>query len=249
MYDAVPSRRRIEKWWQIRNFQIISFSRLLHKELKALGLSSHNIKYYPKPSKEIIYGDPYSAFFWHRHDSISSNDAELICKNLNLKHLHIHRASDPGHEANHENKFGEIRKTYSDWFKSQDEFRALISKSAYFIAPRNKEGIGMAYLEAMGQGKCVIAKNNSTMNEYIKNKENGILYGNKFKKSDINLKEIQQNAYISSLKGHEKWKKEKELILKYIKADTKTNKLRLYLMVIIGLTTNPGRVIKALLNK
>lgn len=51
-----------------------------------------------------------------------------------------------------------------------------IQKSALYFAPRKYEGIGMSFLEAMASGRCVIAPDYPTMNEYIKNGETGYLY-------------------------------------------------------------------------
>ena len=59
------------------------------------------------------------------------------------------------------------------------ERRAYLERMAQcgiVIAPRRKEGIGMAFLEAMAMGRCVAANDDATMNEYIKNGENGILF-------------------------------------------------------------------------
>jgi len=61
-------------------------------------------------------------------------------------------------------------------FISRDEHLVRMSKCGIVIAPRRKEGIGMAFLEAMAMGKCVVANNDATMNEYIKNGKSGILF-------------------------------------------------------------------------
>ena len=247
MYDAVPSRRKIEKWWHIRNFQIICFSHKLHVELKRLGLSSRYIKYFPKPAQKLVFGDPNSAFFWYRHKSISYKDAEKICEKLKISHLHIHYANDPGHEAALNNDSNHLNITTSKWFKSKDELCATLSKSAYFIAPRNKEGIGMAFLEAMAQGKCVVAKDNSTMNEYIKHNENGILYKKKITNLGFDLKNIQRKAFYTITNGYQEWQTNKINIIKYINEHPKNNKIRLYFMILIGILSNPLKVLRTIL--
>jgi Glycosyl transferases group 1 len=45
-----------------------------------------------------------------------------------------------------------------------------------FFAPRATEGIGMANLEAMAHGMCVVAHDDATANEYIAHQKNGYLY-------------------------------------------------------------------------
>lgn len=52
-----------------------------------------------------------------------------------------------------------VKKTRSDEF-----FLAVVSK-----------GIGMFFREAMAIGKCVVANNDATMNEYIKNGETALV--------------------------------------------------------------------------
>lgn len=244
MYDSVPSRRKIVKWWHIRDFQIISFSLKLHIEFKRLGLSSNYIQYFPKPAKKLSYGNPNSAFFWYRHKSISFKDAEQICKNLKIRHLHIHNANDPGHEATLYKDSKELNITTSSWFESREELSDTLSKSAYFIAPRNKEGIGMAFLEAMAHGKCVVAKDNSTMNEYIKNKENGLLYKKDISNSKLDLNKMQRNAYTSITNGYKKWEADKEMIIECMQKDAKNNLIRLYIMLFLGILTNPMKVVE-----
>lgn len=64
----------------------------------------------------------------------------------------------------------------ADEFLDRDAYLERLSKCGIVIAPRRKEGIGMAFLEAMAMGKCVVANNDATMNEYIKNGETGILF-------------------------------------------------------------------------
>lgn len=247
MYDSVPSRRKIEKWWHLRDFQIISFSRKLHIEFKRLGLSSHYIQYFPKPAEKLSYGNSNSAFFWYRHKSISYKDAAQICEKLKISNLHIHIANDPDQEAtlNYDSK--DLNITTSSWFESREELYNTMSKSAYFIAPRNKEGIGMAFLEAMAQGKCVIAKDSSTMNEYIKHNENGILYKKNISNLEFNLNKIQRNAFASITNGYKKWNMDKGTIINYIKKDPENNIIRLYFMVFIGILTNTVKVFRAIL--
>ena len=67
-------------------------------------------------------------------------------------------------------------RTESTWQSREDYLRSLAGRNV-FVAPRRYEGIGMAFLEAMAMGMCVVAENQSTANEYILSGENGILYG------------------------------------------------------------------------
>jgi hypothetical protein len=75
----------------------------------------------------------------------------------------------------------------------------------------------MAFLEAMAKGKCVVAPNHSTMNEYIIHRKTGILYEpdnpQPLDFSNLNIKEIGSNAREYIEQGHAGWlDAQKELI-------------------------------------
>ena len=60
-------------------------------------------------------------------------------------------------------------------FIPKEEYLQLVREPGVFLAPRPKEGIGMSFLEMLAMGKCVIAHNDATMNEYITDGKNGIV--------------------------------------------------------------------------
>jgi glycosyltransferase involved in cell wall biosynthesis len=64
----------------------------------------------------------------------------------------------------------------SSWFNSPSEYANYVRQTNVYFAPRTTEGIGMSYLEALSWGLCVVAPDAPTMNEYIVNGVNGILY-------------------------------------------------------------------------
>jgi glycosyltransferase involved in cell wall biosynthesis len=95
----------------------------------------------------------------------------------------------------------------------------LIKEKGIYIAPRELEGIGMSFLEAMAIGKAVIAVNNPTMNEYIEHGKNGYLFDLKNPKEiDLsNIEQIQKNAYEFMRNGRKKWEKDMHKIIDFIK--------------------------------
>ena len=60
-------------------------------------------------------------------------------------------------------------------FIPKNDYLQLIKEPGVFLAPRPKEGIGMSFLEALAMGKCVIAHDDASMNEYITDGENGFI--------------------------------------------------------------------------
>lgn len=220
MYDGVLNKS-IEEWNEYRDFTIINFSKTLHDYLTANGFESRYIQYFPQPSELINYGAADTLFFWQRTHQIYANQILSLCKRLNIKKVHIHKALDPGYHFITVNRRFQYDFTYSNWFPEKSDLIDVISKAAYYVAPRKYEGIGMSFLDAMAMGRCVIAPNYPTMNEYIDNGVNGILYDyeNPEDIAACNVRELQDNAYQSISIGYQKWLNERYRIIEWIEED------------------------------
>ena len=221
MFDDCRDRKD-SIWNEYTNTQIINFSFNLHTELSKKGFSSHYIQYFPKPFDNINeWGNLDSVFFWQRINDINVNTIYNLLNENNINNLHIHKALDPMHKFVEPNKNIKWSISYSDWFEKKDDMLKEQQKSAIYIAPRTYEGIGMSFLDAMAIGRCVIAPNNPTMNEYIVDKFNGYLYNSKeikpIKLGDI--REIQKNTLEYIKQGYNKWKQEQHMILEWIEED------------------------------
>lgn len=220
MYDQ-SGRLGLDYWDNYRDLKIINFCKALHNKLNKSGFESIYIQYFPKPEK-FIPGNMNEVFFWQRLSKISINTITKLFKNKKIK-LHIHKAVDPGQEFIQPNKEEENKHqiTYSDWFKTKEEMWDVIKQKGIYIAPREYEGIGMSFLEAMAMGKVVISINNPTMNEYIKDGENGYLFDLKHPKEiDLsNIEQIQRNTYEFMQNGYREWEKNKNRIIDFIKKE------------------------------
>ena len=106
----------------------------------------------------------------------------------------------------------------ADEFLDRNEYLERISKCGVVIAPRRKEGIGMAFLEAMAMGKCVVAHNDATMNEYIKDGENGILFdaNNPVRISESLIGKVLDNATQSAFQWYSKWMNDSEKVVAFM---------------------------------
>lgn len=223
MYDGAPQRTD-KIWLSWKSFNIINFSRTLHLELTKIGLSSFYVQYFPTPKLNVLNGEKNSAFFWQRLTHLNVNTIADILKALSIKNIHIHKVVDPMHNF--------IKPTdetfnieYSEWYENKNNMLKDVENAAIYIAPRDFEGIGMSFLEAMAMGRCVIAPNNPTMNEYITNGFNGILYelDNPKINKKYNIKSIQENTKKYIQQGYLKWSEEKNKILDYINLPVQTN--------------------------
>lgn len=232
MYDQAI-RWKFSKWHECKNFKIINFSLALHKKLQKWGFNSMYIQYFVEP-KEFTPGIDDEVFFWQRLTKINIKTVKKLFRKSNIK-LHIHKAIDPGQKfispiPEDEKNFNI---TYSEWFDTKDEMENIKKTKGIYIAPRYFEGIGMSFLEAMAQGKVVIANNQPTMNEYIKNGETGFLCDFNFPKPIklLNLEKIQQNTYAFAKKGYENWLLDRKKIIDYINAPCFENELCLWVRI------------------
>jgi hypothetical protein len=76
----------------------------------------------------------------------------------------------------------------------------------------------MSFLEAMAMGKCVVAPNRPTMNDYIRTGHNGILYElNEIRPLNFDdVEHISQNALRSVQDGHAAWVKSIKDMIRFI---------------------------------
>ena len=225
MYDAVNSLKK-PIWNEYRECNIINFSKTLHEKCLEKGLSSYYIQYFPKPQEILDSGDENSIFFWQRRENITTHTLEKLLDVNKINKLYLHNAPDPNNKFIQPSKKWNKKLECSNWFETRDEMLIYIQKSALYFAPRDAEGIGMSFLDAMACGRCVIAPDNPTMNEYIKNNFSGILYNLKSpRKLKIeNIREIQKNTISFIKNGYTNWEKEKYNILKWIETPVKLNK-------------------------
>ena len=217
MYDGTSQER--EFWQTFKNFKIINFSKALHEKLKKWKFDSLYIQYFPEIG-EFVPGSNDEVFFWQRITKININTLKKIFERDNLK-IHIHKVVDPEHQfiqpsEEDEKKF---HITYSTWFERREEMLELITRKGIYVAPRESEGIGMSFLEAMAMGKAVVAANSPTMNEYIEHNKTGYLFdlANPRKIDLSDLKEIQKNVYRFMKEGRYKWEKNKHQLIEFIK--------------------------------
>lgn len=214
-------RKPFEFWEKFKHAKIVNFSKRFHKKLKRFGLISRYFQYFPSPHDFPPPGlnrHQLSGFFWQRTDQITWNHIKELIKKSDFKKIHIHTAVDPPGfpvilPLESEKKKYNI--TTSQWFSEKQHYLNTLSHANVYFAPRLYEGIGLSFLEAMAIGKCVVAPNNSTMNEYIIHGKTGLLYDPRNPKplNFSNIEEIGANARKFIEQGHLKWlESQKELI-------------------------------------
>ena len=102
-------------------------------------------------------------------------------------------------------------------FLPREEYLRRVREPGVFIAPRWKEGIGLPFLENLAMGKCVIAHDDATMNEYIESGRNGVFMDMR-KPRHVSASEIahaREGASLSAPLLWKRWENDKGAILKF----------------------------------
>lgn len=217
MFDA-SGDFDLNYWDQYRDLKMINFSKTLHDRLQGWGLESLYLQYFPKPGA-FTPGKKDEVFFWQRVPQIDATVVSKLVRKV-ASAIHVHTAMDPGRRfVKPPKKFeDDFRVTYSDWFENKDDMVYLMRQKGIYIAPREYEGIGMSFLEAMAMGKAVVAVDNPTMNEYIVDGKTGYLF-NLERPGELdttNIEQVQKNAYEFMCKGYAQWMSNRDAIIDFI---------------------------------
>ena len=241
MFDGCPRVHKTEKWYRFRNFQIISFSQTLYDNLRRAGFSAEYVQFFPKPIETSNLGDLHSVFFWNRRAVINLNVVGKLFANYPLKLLHVHKALDPNQVYVVPKKQYAEKVEYSTWYEQKTDMWNDIEKCAFYVAPREKEGIGMSFLEAMAMGRVVVAPNQATMNEYIKHGVNGYLYDLKklraLKIDDV--RSLQKGCRDFMQSGYDNWLQNKDKILVWMEQESNPNRFKIQLGMLRRLLLHP----------
>lgn len=159
---------------------VISFSKHLAGHALKHGVKNLlEVQYFPDPAQyKDMQGDPSTLLFWDRGSIPFRVVKSLFEKTAIKKTIVIRHVKDTElHSIISETDLVDYNIAITETsFMPREAYLNLIREAGIIIAPRRKEGIGMAFLEAMAMGKCVVAHNDATMNEYIENGINGFLF-------------------------------------------------------------------------
>ncbi|MDR3670359.1 MAG: glycosyltransferase [Holophaga sp.] len=239
MFDQ-SGRWSREQWSPYRGLKIVSFSSTLARQLRHWGFDAHYFQFFPEPGPALPPGDPHKAFFWNRNEKINLDTVTRLLSGSGVQDLHVHRALDPGQRFLPAGgpAAGQLTLEFSQWFATKAEMQAKIGECALYFAPRKYEGIGMSFLEAMAMGRCVVAPDHPTMNEYIRHGVNGLLYNPK-KPAPLsldNLSRIQRQARDFMVAGHAQWQAARTAIVPLLESPARTGSYRRWLFLgLVGL--------------
>jgi len=194
------------------NMEYLSFSSQMHETLLKYGRNSRYIQYFPDPEKFPDFRRNFSTlrgFFWQRTPAVTWDTIRQLIGDAPLECLHVHIALDADHlkVPAFPKAWRGMLITLSTWFENQSAYYEMMTSANIYFVPRNTEGIGLSFLEAMAMGMCVVAPDCPTMNEYIKHQENGLLYdrNNPMPLDFSNAETLGRNARQSIEAGRQVW--------------------------------------------
>ncbi len=198
MFDAV-FRLGPDFWQSLKQIKVICFSRALQAICLTHRLDSFFIQYYPE-GVELAPGGycAKSLFFWQRRASPNWETVTSILPASQFDHMHHHVALDPGFDVPTErmvhpnaSDIASGRVSSSDWFPEKAELTEKLNRCNLFFLPREREGIGMSFLDAMSMGLIPVGFDHPTYNEYVVDGLNGFIVG---KNQQLVLPDLQPIA-------------------------------------------------------
>ena len=214
--------------WKIINFyniKVLSFSKKLSNLMNESNVNFIDLQYYKKSViKKTKKKDKVNIFFWFRNDLqikkwINLFKPSIVNKITLFTHKDQKKPSIPNNIKNNF-KINHITKS----FTKKNYFLKILNKNDIFIAPRRIEGIGMGLVEALAQGKYIVGYNESTINEYIKNKKIGLLMASNKKFQISFLNKYSNYRFKINSTFYQKWKNDQFKILSFFNSRNSTNK-------------------------
>lgn len=229
MYDGFVFCR--EKMKQLKNVKIINFCKYLHKQSLAFGFKSFYIQYYPEPHFQESQAPAArdKLFYWQRRNTSFSQILKCFpqkISDLDCTKTILHSVTDGDNEPFIKPDDEEIKNyniEITSWFENKKDLLDILDTTKYYIAPRKQEGIGLSFLDAMSRGCVIIAHNDRTMNEYIKNGYNGYLINFDKPKNILfkNYEKIRHNSLQSYLNGRQQYQTQLQGLLLFINKNYK----------------------------
>lgn len=210
-------------WLFAQKARFFNFCLTLNERIRMAGVKTMLLRYFPEAVDEdkLPRFDELHAFFWQRRPDhgVHFQLVDTLLGN-ELDSLHVHNVADiPGNYSPKPRDDASYKYTHSTWFKDKAGYAKCLDRTNVFIAPRVAEGIGMALLEAMAQGKLVLAHGAPTNSEYVSNWSNGILF-NKDHPSPISIREnaaqMAKLGWRTVVEGRKQWLASHPAILEWI---------------------------------
>ena len=195
---------------------VICFSSRQYFELQSSGFKHLlYVKYFPKPSEyQISDFKTLRPFFMQRRQMPDWKLVREILGDNHYEKINYKYAPDyndfpiPNLNERHANKL-----EMTGWTQTKEQGMIPVKESNLYFAPREIEGIGLAFLDAMAMGIPVVSPNRATANEYICHNVTGWLYEMAFPEvlpqlTEAKLFEMSRNVREYMEAGYRQWKRD-----------------------------------------
>ena len=201
MFDSLFNLNQLNIffWKSIKllNIKIISFSELITRKCIDHNIEILTLKYFLKTSENINYNlNKLNILFWDRGELQIKDWLNYFNKN-DVARITIIQRPDPRKKPSYISQKDKIDynvEVKKIGYIEKSKYNEYLFSHNVYISPRFREGIGIAYLEALSYGMFIVGINAPTMNEYLKDSKIGkiIKIGDK-QDPKLNLKEIIEN--------------------------------------------------------
>lgn len=210
-------------WVFAHKARFFNFCLALNERIRMTGGQTMLLRYFPEAVSEekLPRFDKLHAFFWQRRPDhgVDFKMVDTLVGN-EIDSLHVHNVADiPGNYVLKSRADATYTYSQSAWFRDKADYAKRLGEANVFIAPRVAEGIGMALLEAMAQGKLVLAHNAPTNSEYVSSWCNGILF-HKDHPNPISIRgpaaQIAKLGWRTVVEGRKQWLASHAAILDWV---------------------------------
>ena len=226
VYDSLNTDYFFWKALSTLPIKILSFNKKVNEKAAKFGIKNEYFKFYPDPeslNECAPRNEKTNVLFWYR-GTVKWKEVRSVLDPDEIDSLTYRSAPDRHFEpetiSNEDIQKYKIRFD-NRAFSAKNVLKEMFTENTVFIEPRRMEGIGLAYLEALASGHCVIANNDATMNEYITSGTNGIIvdFDKPQKISLKNWKALATNARESFVKGRKEWLASEEKLVEFAKQE------------------------------
>lgn len=247
MYDAILNTPDYTYFRYLPlKIKILSFSKNTTKRFKRLGFEICEVKYFiePKAKNRMISFNKLNVFLWQRRE-ISYATLRGLLNIDKVDHTYLLDNPDPGFSCVYPSKSDRLKHDISiiKGHLKKEKYLRILERCNIFICPRQFEGIGMSFLEAMANGMLIVSVDNPTMNEYIKDGQNGYLF-KKPRELDITkdkLEEMRRKSVEGCQKGYSEWLKQRSRLVEYFLKEGEKIGMLNYLHFFTAILTNIGK--------
>jgi len=216
MWDGFKTLN-LKKRFAFRHYhvRVLCFSRKVYDYTSSIDLNAEYFQYFPElrvTRRTLRKKPPYTILLWQRDLAIGLEQLVNVVGEKNIGKVIL-----KGDFQNAMEEYSFAIEPVTGWLKS-DDYLSLLDEIDFYFAPRFQEGIGFSFLEALARGIPVIGHDDATMNEYLVDGINSLLFDKNFNflSKLTNPAQLQYALIDNVMQGRQKWCSSQESIQSFI---------------------------------